>query len=85
MHATDAATLHDLRALSRADIEAYIADLETPLVRELAGLHERPLPRAEQRARLIEIRDERCALGHLRRMWREAHRSPQAGPTQYVG
>lgn len=77
--------LRDLRALSRADIEAHIADLEAPLVAEHAALHRNPLPPDEQRARLREIRDARYAINQLMRLWREAHRSADAGPTQWVG
>lgn len=73
-----------LLEMSRQEAEAYIAELEAPLIAELEQLHEQPLPLETDRERRREITQQRAYIGRIWSLWKDLHRPDDAGPNQGV-
>lgn len=75
----------ELKALSWEEVNSYIDTLEKPLIDELGILDEQAMTNRDRRNRRRDIRDEREGIWRIRARWRSLHRSPDAGPDQFVG
>lgn len=78
--------LAEIEGMSRAELDSYLAEQETPLIDELAELESPDLAMSaeERRARKLVIRDQRLAIERVRDTWLRLHRDPQSGPDQTI-